>query len=58
MKGKQGLSKIAEHEGMSLYSITSEVKNYLWFCCWKTNPEPWTDRLGKATKPTKWSKHY
>lgn len=29
MKGKQGLSKIAEHEGMSLYSITSEVKNYL-----------------------------
>lgn len=29
MKGKQGLSKIAEHEGMSLCSITSEVKNYL-----------------------------
>lgn len=26
---KQGLSKIAEHESMSLYSITSEVKNYL-----------------------------
>lgn len=29
MKKKQGLSKIAEHEGISLDSITSEVRNYL-----------------------------